>query len=113
MLLVARINKLINSIGNMEEKSERWTELIVPMYKKNDKTDYSNYRGISRLPTTYKMLPNILLSRLTPYATEMLGDHQFGFRRNRSNTDHTFCIRQIVEKKLEYNKIAHQLLIDF
>jgi hypothetical protein len=29
-----------------------------------------NYRGISLLPTTYKMLFNILLSRLTPYAEE-------------------------------------------
>ena len=30
------------------------------------------------------MLPHILLSRLTPYAEEIIGDHQCGFRRNRS-----------------------------
>jgi len=55
----------------------------------------------------------ILLSRLTPYAKEIIGDHQCGFRRNRSTIDHILCIRQILEKKLEYNEEVHQLFIDF
>ena len=33
---------------------------------------HSNYRGISLLSTVYKMLSNILLSRLTPYAEEIV-----------------------------------------
>ena len=82
-------------------------------HKKGDKTDCSNYRGISRLPTTYKILSNILLSRLIPYAEEIIGDHQCRFRRNRSTTDHIFCIRQILEKKWEHNEAVHQLFIDF
>jgi len=65
------------------------------------------------LPTTYKTSSNILLSRLTPYVEEVIGDHQCGFRRNRSTTDHIFCIRQILEKKLKYNEVVHQLFIDF
>ena len=69
--------------------------------------------GISLLPTTYKILSNILLSRLIPYAEEVIWDHQCGFRRNRSTTDHIFCIRQILEKKWEYNEAVHQLFIDF
>ena len=73
----------------------------------------NNYRGISLLPTTYKILSNILLSRLSPYTDEIIGDHQCGFRRNRSTTDHMFCIRQILEKKWEYNEAVHQLFIDF
>jgi hypothetical protein len=56
---------------------------------------------------------NILLSRLIPYAEEIIGDHQCGFRRNRSTTDHLFCIRQILEKKWEYNEAVRQLFIDF
>jgi len=64
------------------------------------------------LPDTYKILPNILLSRLTPYAKEIWGDHQCRFRRNTSTTDPIFCIRQILEKKLEYNKAVHQLFVD-
>ena len=64
------------------------------------------------MSTTYKILSNILLSRLTPYAEEIIGDHQCGFRRNRSPTDHKFCIRQILEKKWEYNEAVHQKFID-
>ena len=93
---------------------EEWKEsIIVPIHKKGDKTDCNNYRGISLLPTSYKILSNILLSRLTPYATEIIGDQQCGFRRNRSTIDHIFCIRQILEKKWEYNEDGHQLFIDF
>jgi hypothetical protein len=61
----------------------------------------------------YKNVSYILLSRLIPYAEEIMGDHQCGFRRNRSTTDHMFCIRQIVEKKWEYNEAVHQFFIDF
>jgi hypothetical protein len=71
---VLRIRKLINSIWNKEELPEQWKEpIIAPIYKKGDKTDCSNYRGISLKPTTYKILSNILLSRLTPYAEEIIG----------------------------------------
>jgi len=66
-----------------------------PIYKKGDKRDCSNYRGISVLLTTYKILSSILPSRLTPYAEEIIGDHQCGFRCSRSNTDYIFCIRHI------------------
>ena len=61
----------------------------------------------------YKILSNILLSRLTPYAEEIIGDHQCGFQRNRSTADHIFCIHQILEKRWEHNEEVHQLIIDF
>ena len=65
------------------------------------------------MPTTYKILSNILFSRLITYAKEINGDHQCGFRRNRSTFEHIFCIRQILEKKWEYNEEVQQLFIDF
>jgi hypothetical protein len=43
----------------------------------------------------------------------MTGDNQCGFRRNRSTTDHIFCIRQTHLKKLEYIKAVDELFIDF
>jgi sorting nexin-29 len=92
---------------------QRKESIIVPIYKKSNKTDYSNYRGISLLSTSYKILSNILLSRLTPYVDEIVGYHQCGFRRNRSTTDQIFCIRQILDKIWEYNGTVHQLFIDF
>ena len=100
------IYKLIISIWNKEELPDEWKEsIIVPIYKKGDKTECNNYRGILLLPTTYKVLSNILLSRLIPYAVEVIGNHHCGFRRNRLTTDHIFCIRQILEKKREYSSL--------
>jgi hypothetical protein len=99
------IHKIITSIWKKEKLLEEWKEsIIAPIHKKGDKTDCNNYRGISLLPTTYKMLSNILLSRLIPYAKEIIGDYQCGFRRNSTTTDHIFCIRQAIEKKWEYNE---------
>ena len=97
-----QIHKLIVSIWNKEELPEEWKEsIIVPIYKKGDKTDSNNYKGMSLLPATYKILSNLPLSSLTPYAEEIIGDHQCGFRRNRSTTDNLFCFRQMLEKKWE------------
>ena len=93
---------------------EQWKEsIIVPIYKKGEKTNCSNYLGISLLLTSYKILFNIILGRLTPYVDEIIGDHQCGFRRNRSTIDQIFCIQQILEKKWEYDGTVHQLFIDF
>jgi hypothetical protein len=67
--ICSEIHKLIMSIWNKEELPDQWKESVaVPVYKKGDKTDCSNYRGISFLSITYKILSNILLSRLTRYA---------------------------------------------
>jgi len=67
------IHKIINSIWNKEELPDE--SIIVPIYKKEDKTDCSNCRGISVLPTTYKILSDILPSRLIPSAEAFIGDH--------------------------------------
>jgi hypothetical protein len=41
---------------------------------------------------TLKIVSNVLLSRLGLYIDEIIGDHQCGFRRNRSTTGQIFCI---------------------
>jgi len=112
--ICSEIHKLFISVWNKIKLHEEWKEsVIVPIYKKGDKTGFSNYRGISLLPSTYKILSNILLQRLTPYTDEIIGDHQCGFLGNRSTTDHIFCIRQILENKRKYNEAGHQVFIDF
>jgi hypothetical protein len=52
------------------------------------------------LSTTYKILTNILLSRLYPHLEEFLEIINVDFEHNISSTDHIFCIRQILEKKM-------------
>jgi len=100
-IIFLEIHKLITSIWKKEKLPEEWKESItVPIHKKGDKTDCNNYRSISLLPKTYKILSNILLSSLIPYSKEIIGDHQCVFRNNRS-TDHIHSIRQILAKKWE------------
>jgi hypothetical protein len=86
--------------------------IIISIHKTGDKTDCNNYRGISLLSTSYNISSNIL-SWLSPYIDEIIGDHQCGYQCNRSTTDQIFCIRQILEKKWEYSETVHQLFVDF
>ena len=110
----SEIHKVIISVWNKEELPEEWKKfIIVPICKKGDKRDCSKYRGISLLPTMYKILSSILLSKLTLYAEKIIGDHQYGFHYSRSTTDDIFCIHQILEKKWEYDEAVYQLFIDF
>jgi hypothetical protein len=60
------VSILIISICN-KELPEEWKEsIILPIYKKGDKKDCSNYRGIPLVITTYQILSSTLQSRLTP-----------------------------------------------
>jgi sorting nexin-29 len=82
-ILLSAIHKLIDSVCNKEELPDQWKEsIILPVLKKGDTIDCNNYLGISLLSTIYKIVSNILLSRLVPYIDVIIGDHQCGFRRN-------------------------------
>jgi hypothetical protein len=52
------IHKFIKLIWNKEELPQQWKEsIVVPIHKKGDKTDSSNYRGTSLLSTHTKFYP--------------------------------------------------------
>jgi hypothetical protein len=53
------------------------------LFKNGDTTDCNNYRGVSLLSSSYNIFSNIL-SRLSLYIDEIIGDLQCGFRHNRS-----------------------------
>jgi hypothetical protein len=75
----SKFNKLINTIWNKEELPEEWKEsIIVPIYTGGDKTNCRKCRGISFLSPMYKILSNTMLSKLNPYAEEIIGDCQCG-----------------------------------
>jgi hypothetical protein len=96
-ILLSAIHKSLILFGIKKKCLISRRSLLLYNFTKNgDKTDCNNYRGISLLSTSYKILSNILLSRLGPYIDEIIGDHQCGFKRNRSTTDQIFCIRQIL-----------------
>lgn len=89
--------------------------VIVPIYKKGDNLDCNNFRGISVLNTTYKILSKILEKRLQEYKEKILGEHQPEFRRQKSTTDQLFIIRQAVSKywELNQNGFTFYLLVSY
>jgi sorting nexin-29 len=82
---------------------------MCPLYKKGNKLECSNYRGISLLNVTYTILSNLLARYIELYVEEILGDYQCGFRKDRSTADQIFCLRMVLEKACEYNVHIHQL----
>ena len=112
--LLIEIHRIITEIWSNEKVPEAWnTATIIPIFKKGDKTKPVNYRGISLLDIGYKVFTNLLNRRLVPYAEEIVGKYQCGFRRAKSTLDHIFTIGQIIEKNYEFNVPTIALFIDF
>ena len=87
------IHALIEVIWTLEKVPENWqTAIICPKHKKGDKLQCSNYRGISLLNLSYKVLTIILHRWLFPYTEEILGDYQCGFRKGQSATDNLLMV---------------------
>ena len=63
--------------------------------------DYGNYRGISLLSITKKIMAMIVQKRLAELAERVLTESQCGFSRERSKNDMIFSLRQIQEKAIE------------
>jgi hypothetical protein len=63
--VVRLIHKLIMDIWEKEYVPKEWQKSIIcPIYKKGDKFECMNYRGIALLCTAYKVFANILCNRL-------------------------------------------------
>jgi hypothetical protein len=111
--LCMEMHELIMRIWNVEELPEEWkVSILCPIYKKGDKLECGNHRGIALLNIAYKIFANILYKRLLPYTEENVGEYQCS-RVGRSTSDQLFNIRQILEKCKEYNVEIHQLFVDF
>jgi hypothetical protein len=111
--ICCEIHKLIISTWNTKELPEEWKEsIIVPIYKTGVKTYCSNYRGTSLLPSTYRILSHILLSRLNPYTEEINGDHQCGFRSNRSTADH-IIYRVSIKSFPDYKHLLQENYVEY
>jgi sorting nexin-29 len=86
-------------IWTQERMPAEWRKgLICPIFKKGDKLQCNNYRGINLLNVTYKILSNIFLRILNVYTEERVGKYQCRFRPNRSTIDQILVMRQTREK---------------
>jgi hypothetical protein len=112
--LVDALHEVIQQAWTSETLPRSWTKgVLCPVYKKGDKLDCKNYRGICLLNVTYKVLAKILYDRLLPHANAPVQHYQGWLQSGKSTTDQLFALRQILEKCNEFNITTHHLFIDF
>ena len=92
-----------------------WAEgIIVPIFKKGDKNDPANYRGITLVSCLGKLFNNILNERLKSWATEnnVITDAQFGFKADHSTVDAIFILQSLIDKKIKNKKKLYCAFVD-
>ena len=94
---------------------QAWKDVnIVTIYKKGDRTECGNYRGISLLSAAGKIFARIILNKLSSHITpEVVPETQCGFRSNRSTVDMIFFLRQLQEKFIEQDRPLYIVFVDF
>ena len=98
------MHTLIKKYGHQKKMPEiRQTAIICPICNKGDKMQCSSCREMCILNVCYKVVNNILHRRPVPYAEEILGEYQRGFRKGWLTTDKLFMLRCILENFM--NKI--------
>ena len=96
-----RLLDIVVRIWRGGEVPQHWKyAIIMILYKKKNRTECGNYRGISLVAHAGKILLKIIAHRLSEYC-ERVGilpeEQQSGFRPNRSTTDMMFVIRRSQE----------------
>ena len=87
----------------------------MPLYKKGDPEKTKNYRGISLLPTAYKIYTEILRRRLEEEIERkrILPEEQAGFRKKtRDTTDNIYVLSHIIQKAIVKGKRVYAIFID-
>ena len=72
-------------ISKHDLPSEWRTHCITPIFKSGDKHNVANYRPISLLCVTSKVLERLVFNHLIGYLTKHLSNQQFGFMTGRSS----------------------------
>ncbi|KAH1024898.1 hypothetical protein HUJ05_009734 [Dendroctonus ponderosae] len=108
--LMDELKDFYNKILYLQKVPSEWKDSItIPIFKKGEKTEPKNYRGITLHSTVSKLLTKILAEEVTNTG---ICEEQQGFRHNRSTIDAILTLRQIAEKAIEFNKPAFMCFID-
>ena len=101
--------------ANLENQQwpQAWNRSVfIPIPKKGNAKECSNYCTIALISHTRKVMLKILKASLQQYMNHELPDVQAGFRQGRGTRDQIANIRWIIEKAREFQKNIY-FLIDY
>ena len=101
--------KVLHSICQQIWKTQQWPQdwkrlVFIPIPKKGNAKECSNYDTIALISHTSKVMLNILQARLQQYMNHELPDVQAGFRKGRGTRDQIANICWITERAREFQK---------
>ena len=113
--------KVLHSIGQQIWKTQQdwvWPQnwkrsVFIPVPKKGNAKECSNYCTIAVNLHTSKVMLKILQARLHQYMSRELPDVQTGFRKGRGTRDQVANIRWIIKKAQEFQKNIYFWFIDY
>ena len=87
---------------------------VVPIHKKDNKRDVSNYRPVSILCSTSKILEKIVYNQVESYLLKnnILFDFQSGFRQNFSTDTCLIHITDYIKSEISLGRYVGMVLID-
>ena len=109
--LTLLINQVLNT-GQFPDKLK--VAKVIPIFKKNDPTLFTNYRPISLLPVISKVLERIMNNQLLMYFTntKLLSDSQYGFRPHHSTEYAALEIVDRITTHLDNNQLPISIFLD-
>ena len=110
--------KALHSICQQMWKTQQWPQdwkrsVFIPIPKKGNAKECSNYYAISLILHTSKVMLKILQTRLQQYTNGELPDIQVGFRKGRGTRDQIVNILWIIENAREFQKNIYFCFIDY
>ena len=110
--------KLLHSICQQIWKTQQWPQnwersVFIPIPKKGNAKECSNYHTIAFISHTSKVMLKILQARLQQYIKHELSDVQAGVRRGRGTRNQIANICWIIEKTREFQKNIYFCIIDY
>ena len=110
--------KVLHSICQQIWKTQQWPQdwersVFIPIPKKGNAKECSNYCTIALISHTSKVMLKILQDRLQQYMNCELPVVQAGFRKGLGTRDQTTNIRWIIEKAKELQRNIYFCFIDY
>ena len=110
--------KVLHSICQQIWKTQQWPQdwkrsVFIPIAKKGNAKECSNYRTIALIPHDSKGMLKILQARLQQYVNRQLPDVQVGFKKGRGTRDQIANTRWIMKKAREFQKNIYFCFIDY